>query len=512
MPSFFSDVLDDTPVFDASSSFEGGQRSNVRANLLNTNEVALLQNFDITRTGELITRRGSTRLGGTVDTSFGIVKGLTFYDTPTNSYAVAGTASGPRYYNGSSWPQLSVGNPIGVSGLSANDVSFAQGVNTLYMVDGYNGIYSWDGTTSTLVSGAANDEGPVGPRYAVWHTNRLAVGCLGTSGVITEGDTIYFSQFLEGDVWDKASWNVRVGAGEGDRITGMVSWTDFNLAVFKERSVWVVDCDPNLEPAQFQIKPVTRSVGCPAGKTAVQVGDDILFLSTQGVRSVKRTLASEQQQDIGPALSEPITDLIARINPAAIARSAAIHWNNRYILSVPLDSATTPNYCIVFNTLTNTWSGFWTGWQAKYFSSRVVTSGQPARMIFENNAFIHEWLDYVNVADEAGSTFQDNGTDIACRVLTRAMTFSEPLSPKTGLSCEVEYTTAGSNLTAQLVKDGTNAGSPVTLSSSQTRKAFDVQSIGQFRELQLDINSTAGKQKLRSVIASAFIDPLALAS
>lgn len=503
---FFADNLDDDLIPDGSPSFEGGQVSNRRASLLNPNEAVLMVNMDISRTGEVITRRGSERLGGTVDPTFGVVKGLTYFDRlGSTSYPVAATLSGPRYYNGSTWPQLSVGNPIGVSGLTANDVIFAQGVNILYMVDGYNGIYSWDGTTMTDVSGASNDEGPVGPQWVVWHTNRLAVACLGVGGSLTEPDAIYFSEFLDGSVWDKATWSIRVGAGEGDRISGMVSWSDFNLLVLKERSVWVVNCDPSLEVAQFEIKPVTRAIGCSAPKTAVQVGDDVFFLSSQGIRSVKRTMASEAQQDIGPALSEPVTDIINRINPAAIWRSAAIHWNNRYIISLALDTATIPNYCLVFNTLTNTWSGYWTGWQPKHFAVRVPSAGTPARMIFENASFVHEWLDYVNEADEVTATFQDNGTDIASRLKTRAMNFGQPLNPKTGFNCEVEYTSPGT-LTAQLVADGTNAGSAVSLGSSQTRKAFDVQSIGQFRELQLDLNSTAGKQKIRSVVANAMLD------
>lgn len=512
MSYLFNDALDEEPQFDGNSSFEGGQVSNVRASPLKQNEAALLVNFDISRTGEIITRRGSARLGGTVDTTFGTVKGLTYFDRlGTTSYPVAATRSGPRYYNGTTWPQLSIGNPIGVSGLTANDVIFAQGVNILYMVDGYNGIYSWDGTTSASVSGPSNNEGPVGPRCAVWHTNRLVVACIGTGGLLTEPDTVYFSQFLDGSVWDKAAWSIRVGAGEGDRISGLVSWTEFKLLVLKDRSLWFADCDPVLDVSDFETKPVTRAIGCSAPKTAVQVGDDVFFLSTQGVRSINHTAETEHQEDIGPALSEPIADLIARINPAAISACAAIHWNNRYILSVPLDSATVPNYCLVFNTLTNTWSGYWTGWSGRHFSQRVPSAGQPARMIFENGNYVHEWLDYVNVADEVTATFQDEGTDIPCRLVTRAMNFNDQTAPKTGLSCEVEYTSVGT-LTAQLVKDGANAGSAVSLGSSQTRKAFDVQAIGPFRELQVDISSTAGKQKIRHIHASAFSDTLVLQS
>lgn len=506
MPPFlFSDAIDDPVSFDMCSSFEGGQVSNLRASLLQPNQSALMQNFDINVRGEAITRRGSLRLGGTIDTTFHSVKGLTFYDTPSNAYLVAGTLSGPRYFNGTTWPVLSVGNPIGVGGLTRNDVSFAQGVNTLYMADGYNGLYGWDGTTMNSLGGIGNTNPPDGPALLCWHTDRLCAAGMGT-----ERDAIYFSQFLDGATWDRAAWQIRVGAGEGDDITGLMPWSDFNLIVFKRRSIWIVNCDPTLAVSQFEIKPITRAIGCNAPKTAAQVGDDVFFLSTQGVRSLKRTIASEQQQDIGPALSQPIQDYIDRINPAVVSyMSAGIHWNNRYIISAPLDSATTPNYIFVYSTLTNSWSGFWTGMGGKYFSVRVPTVGQTARMVFVTGEFVHEWLDYVLPANEVTATFQDNGTDIACRLLTRAMNFQDQISPKTGLSCEVEYASVGT-LTAQMVKDGANAGSAVSLGSSATKKAFDVQSIGPFRELQLDINSTAGKQTVKKLHASAFTESLLL--
>jgi hypothetical protein len=507
MAYLFNDAIDDQPTFDVCSSFEGGQVSNLRASLLQPNQAALMQNFDINVRGEAITRRGSLRLGGTIDTTFNTVKGLTFYNTPANSYLVAGTRSGPRYYNGTTWPLLSVGNPIGISGLTYNDVSFAQGINILYMADGFNSLYSWNGTTSTSLGGSTNANPPNSPALLCWHTDRLCA-----AGMSAEQDAIYFSQFLDGATWDRAAWQIRVGAGEGDDITGLMPWSDFNLVVFKRRSIWIVNCDPTLDVSQFEIKPITRAIGCNAPKTAAQVGDDIFFLSTQGVRSLKRTIASEQQQDIGPAVSQPIQDYIDRVNPAVVSyMSAGIHWNNRYILSGPLDGATTPNYIFVYSTLTNAWSGYWTGMGGKYFSSYAPMAGQNARMVFVTGEFVHEWLDYVLPANEVTATFQDNGTDIACRLLTRAMNFQDPISPKTGLSCEADYSSVGT-LTAQLVKDGANAGSAVSLSSGQTKKAFDVQSIGQFRDLQIDFNSTAGKQTLRKLHASAFTESMLLQS
>jgi hypothetical protein len=73
MPVLNQSQLDDPLLYDGSESFAGGQVSNVRANLLQKNEAAQLINFDITRTGELRTRRDTVRLGsGTAGSGSGV--------------------------------------------------------------------------------------------------------------------------------------------------------------------------------------------------------------------------------------------------------------------------------------------------------------------------------------------------------------------------------------------------------------------------------------------------------
>jgi hypothetical protein len=82
--NWFNDAVDDVLLPDAIPSFEGGQFSNVRANLLQPNQSKLLQNCDIDKLGKIRTRRGTIKIGtgppsGVADT---IIQGLTSYQTP----------------------------------------------------------------------------------------------------------------------------------------------------------------------------------------------------------------------------------------------------------------------------------------------------------------------------------------------------------------------------------------------------------------------------------------------
>src|SRR5205823_15026132 len=86
--AFELDQMND-PVFpDGMPSFNGGQVSNERANLLEPNESALLINCDIIKFGKIRTRRGTSQLGSGAMGGGTIVQGLANFYTATYNYLV----------------------------------------------------------------------------------------------------------------------------------------------------------------------------------------------------------------------------------------------------------------------------------------------------------------------------------------------------------------------------------------------------------------------------------------
>ena len=196
---------------------------------------------------------------------------------------------------------------------------------------------------------------------------------------------------------------VGVGGGEGDPITGIVSWYNFNLVVFKERSIHVVVTDPSQNHANgWSVNRIDNTVGCVAGRTIAQAGSDVFFLARDGIRTV-RTILSGAQSSVSEPISTPIDDIIQRINWGYAQNSCAKFWNNRYIISVPLDNATTPDYTIVFNTVTRSWSGYWTGWTNNVYAESAF-SNYPKLIMGDNSGNVLTWLDYVNESSLASST------------------------------------------------------------------------------------------------------------
>lgn len=502
---FFSDAIDDEIQFDGVQSFEGGMISNQKANSLAPNQSSLMVNLDVTRFGELTTRRGTALVGGgSVNSGAPIVRMARFSKASGTEQIVANVNNGAfpnrlyYYADGGAWTLATSSIPM-QKGLCP----IVQGIDKLYMRGSDLHLYSWDGTTAADLGGGGGSQPPLGGPALEWFTDRL---------IASDGrDALAFSDILDGTNW-LASNSIRVGAGEDDVIMGICKWTDFNLVVVKRRSLWVVNCDPTLPPSSFEIKCIHSRIGSRSPQTFVQVGADVYGLTTHGVRSMQRTFSAEHQSELGPPLSYPVDDILNRINKAYIGNATATYWKNRYILSIPIDSSTTNNYTLVYNTITQSWIGYWTGWNPTAYTERLITADGSLRMVFGDSAGnVFEWMDYVTIAAEVTATFQDNGSAIPSRLITKAFNFNDTVSPKTGVTCEVEYSSVGT-LTGQLVADGANVGSAVALSSAKPLKSFDVQSVGQWRELQLDLNSTSGKQTIRKIHVGAFSDTLALQS
>ena len=540
MPAFNIEVLDDPIVYDGIGSFVGGQVSGTRANLLSETESAGLKNCDVTRTGECRTRRGSARLKGDPVLGPGaatFINGLCFYESGANAYLIAAANDGVLYkFTGTAWVALTGYTFNSATQERVQMVMGSPSAKLFLIAPGSdNFVHYWNGTTWTALAAAVNTDPPSNPTFMAWHTRRL---------VLVKGDEIYFSQFLDGTVFDRAKWSLSPAGvatsphmgpvgGDGIPITGVASWTDFNLIVMKRQGIFVINCDPALQLAStnndisgFQVKPIHPTIGCLAPLTAVQVGNDLYVLTTSGVRSMARTLAgTESQTDIGDPLSYPIQDIIDRINPSAIATATATFWNNRYILALPLDGATQPNYVSVYNVLTNSWHGTWAGWLPTCFGIRTV-SGVPRLVLGQSNGVVLEWLDYVAESSEVDATYQDDGQPIPVEIITKAFDFKEPVCSKDGFNSQFEFFRSQSDVTVQVIRDGGDPESyrtfptagltvtlPVTLpftlpKQGITRRGFGLGQFGPFRELQYRLTTTGGKMVLRSILSGAQINTM----
>ena len=352
---------------------------------------------------------------------------------------------------------------------------------------------------------------PSKPKFIVSHTNRL----FATSADATvPSDVLYVSGILDGEAWDLAGDNLRVG-NDRDPITALAPAQNFDLYVFKERSIYKVTADPTQEVSQWSIKLINNRTGCVADGTVQQVGADIMFLSRDGVRSLQ-SIQAGTETDISMPISRNINDYIGRINQAAVSTCTAVYWRNRYMLSVPLDSATTPDTVLTYNLLAGAWCGFWTGWEARDFVIAAF-SGQLKMNMGTQNGELYTWDDTTPEASTTIADYKDGNSTYESYISTRAYTYGETWGDKIGYSSQFNFgnihtdaVTGDINYYKDLSSSGSALDSSLSLAGDTNliRKGYNMISKGRFDQMQFKVKADGGRLSLHSIQTSAFGQPI----
>ena len=377
---------------------------------------------------------------------------------------------------------------------------------------------------------------PNKPKLLISHTNRLFCTSADTA---VPSDTLYVSDILDGESWDTIGNAIRVGDGTGDPITAIASWYSYNLLVFKERSVWVIEANPAVAVADWPIKLINNRVGCVAHKTVQQVGSDVFFLASDGVRSLS-TIESGAQTDVSTPLSAPINDQFKQNTDGFQSKSCSAFYDKRYLISVCSNGIEVPNRTYVYNTEQKSWSGFWTGWQPNDFAVTGF-SGKTRLQFGDQTGKIFTWLNFIELNDESESFYLDQTTTYETELVTRAYNFKEIYAPKTGYQVEFDLDNElaqDQQISFFLLKnmDGYESQilqengyevqsednddltqtfldeleSDVVIGNGKRHfvKGFNLLSKGKFEDIQFVVATDSGRLSLHSVKTSAFPDTI----
>lgn len=156
--------------------------------------------------------------------------------------------------------------------------------------------------------------------------------------------TVVWSDLLTPHIWTggtSGSLDVRnVWPVGGDSIVAMAAHNNL-LFLFGKRQTLIYENVEN--PAEMRLKDSIIGVGCIARDSVQVVGEDILFLSGDGVRSIMRTIQekSSPMKTISVNVHQDIIDLIA-VNDGDTIKSGYSRSNTFYALTFPLNDVT---YC-----------------------------------------------------------------------------------------------------------------------------------------------------------------------
>jgi hypothetical protein len=218
-----------------------------------------------------------------------------------------------------------------------------------------------DGSASLTVSkplaiGKGFIHQPAAP-WGVVHERRLWLPYWYTSAT-TPADREIRDEIVASDIMDFNTFDVignqfRPTAGQSDFTVQLTPFTKDSLVIFNRKSIHLMTGISG-SLADVKSNVVTTEIGCSARKSVVQVANQIMFLSDQGIYSVE-FLDEYNLRGTGTPISETIQPYIDRINQDYAHLSCAVYFNNRYWIALPIDSsvgagnATKLNTIIVYN-------------------------------------------------------------------------------------------------------------------------------------------------------------------
>ena len=518
-------------------------------------EIVLASDGKIFRTTSATTlaATGGTVSSGAVDVNFSQFNNKLFYTDGasflqftdgtssfrqgTSVLSIAVTNDGSGY---TSTPTVTVGAPNLAYGTTATATATVvankvSAINVDFAGSGYTSAptvtISGGGGNGATATASVSALAPAGLKLIRQFTNRLFA--VGTG---TDRNTLYASDLLDPEVW-KTTNSIVVGGDDGQDIVAIQPFFDYELLVFKPSKIYLVTVDPTASTASgWTVRLINDRIGCIAGRSVSFAGKDVYFLAEDGIRSVQRSL-SDDYFIVGVPISEAIKDVIARINKNFYSKCFGQFHNNRYYLSVPLDSATTNSHTIVYNLLFNAFEGFWNiGASAMYqtnFSSGYTVTG-PKLAIGTPTGKLGHSFDYLDPDTEAdGDTqFRDFGTagTYSSYLITKAYDFDDRIAQKYGSHYEIEFyfsSSTGATISmkresdSQFVTLGTNVNTstpggltlpftlPATLSAQTTNmRADSLRSYQKWRNMRIKVEAPSKKLAVRSVILAANPDTI----
>lgn len=322
--------------------------------------------------------------------------------------------------------------------------------------------------TGTIKKSSASGANVPAGREGLYFQNRLLLlygpDYLAVSDVL---DPLHYSPILN---------EFKLNTGANDAVVALYPFNTTTLIVFKERSILAVE---NLygDLSTTRLTEVTREFGCVSQSSIASTGSDIVFLSQRGVISLKQTEFGISQSVVVP-LSDPIQDVIEEIDQANWQKSCAAYFNNRYILSVPVEGGNGTNQrTLVYNFLNQAWEGYWesTLLIPRYYT-RIIVAGTDTLCWADNSGYIHNFdLNALQDRTITGAIRQ-----IATTVYFRGHTGENNVDHKQWTNVQFELTSWNPTYSISAIFDGVNETYTIATNETKSRTAYYTYGSGTF--------------------------------
>lgn len=455
----------------------------------------------------------------------------TVFSSPNNATCTAGLVTVTETAHG-----LSAGDSVLIFDNGSTNLSesynYAYTIATVPTANTFTFYANVDDFTATsIVLGKPQSAGRgytkmPAPPWAAYHQRRLIVpfnytttGTEGSETVTTRDikDELIFSETFDANTYDYLQNQFRVTAGTADYLMAFHPFMDDAAIAFNRHSIHLVT-GLSGSLSDVTIKEITKEAGLVSRKSVVTIGNQVFFLSDNGVYSADFA-DLYNLRGAGLPLSEAITPLIKRINSSYASNCVGIFHDNRYWLAIPLDSSTTNNAILIYNVLNKGWESMDTINQSQWdIHNLLVGNSGGVNQLYSISRYggIHlldyreDDVDYIAILPGSSAS----SYPIAGYVTTRQYTMGTPERKKfNSFELQVESTTTNaSNATitgvAENLDSDISLGSissiigavlPVSEDTSLRARIGGVRSYG----MQMTFTPTAGRPKLRLIKITA---------
>ena len=490
--------------------WHGGMVSNALNTSLEPNQFASMLNVELSKLGEVSTRRGQALfiedLGNTA------FRGLGRFDPDkTTSYIVS--ASGQAVIQAQATDEKwTLTSPLSVL-TSGKDTEFVQANDLLFVMNGFDRMHWWNG--SNFTGGGIYPSSPPTATTGAWLRNYLFV-----AGATSNEDWVYFSNNENPLVFDSSDI-IKVNTGDGQAVVHLEPYRLNELVVYKQRSIFVLDITGSTPLTDWTVQPISKVVGTIAPRSVVSLGNDQWFLSSEPI-AIRSLVRSEFDKILVNIVSRPIQDIFDgtsdnfAINKTHIDKAAAILFDNKYLIAFPTGSSTVNNTVAVFNFITGGWYLI-TGW----FPADWVVFDNRLFYIDANDSRVIECFTGTSgdIGDSsvAGNSFFGTASTpsvgINFQVVSRGIEFDFPENFKILDALEAEFGATGefygnifinlddSNFASigSVKLSGDSRTLPLNLpfelaTAGVARDTFQTQKYGEFKKMQFKISNSASQE------------------
>lgn len=348
-------------------------------------------------------------------------RGLGEYISEANNYPITVDGNTLKKLVAGSWSALS-----GVTVDSSANITMTSLFQKTYAWDGVSGGVVFDGTSVTRPGTMPRAKASV--IYKAYHVAFGATGqpfrlyfssisnpSLFTNNIVpSDPNDVAINDATQvpgATVFSSSDATVRaidINKNDGQRVVGLGFFQDV-LIVFKEKSIYQLYF--NAENG-FVVERISSSYGAVCHGAIASVENDCYFLTEKGVYVLGNEpnfFASIRTNE----LSSRVKTLLQRINPEHYERCRAYYTDDRYFLSVPLDTSDTCNAMIVYDRRFYAWA-YWTNINANdmlYFKDKD-NDGQYF--------FYFTSYDEAEMFEFTPGSYNDNGVAIEAVFITRA--------------------------------------------------------------------------------------------